>query len=204
MQAAPVRYLAQRSPTGEPSLGGRAADGRNVFHRDTVRQPEGLLGQSLGRPHRRSGGSRGAGVEHGCWTSLSPWLPLGRLRIPPAAARSPCACDPQGCPCGDESPRLTVRSGGSRSRSARRRYQPEHGPHEHRDDGQTQRVVEAKTVAQPMRHGEGPLPDGTQGRTEWTRLPSMIHHAFDESPRIAKHLGVPTDHSVQTRSAVRL
>jgi hypothetical protein len=185
MQAAPVRYLAQRSPSGEPSVGGRAADGRNVFHRDTLRQPEGLLGQSLGRPHRRSGGARGAGVEHGCWTSLSPWLPLGQLRIQPASARSPCACDPQGCPCG-----------------GRRRYQPEHGPHEHRDDGQTQRVVEAKAVAQPMGHGgthcrTGPRED----RVDETSLDDPPR--LRESPRIGKHLGVPTDHSVQTRSAVR-
>ena len=53
----------------------------------------------------------------------------------------------------------------------------EHGAHEDRDDGPTERVVEGEAVAQPVRHGEDPLPDGHPGQDGLDEIRRLLGHA---------------------------
>ena len=52
----------------------------------------------------------------------------------------------------------------------------EHGPHEHPDDGPTERVVEGEPVAQPVRDGEDPLPDRDPGQDRLDEIRRLLRH----------------------------
>src|SRR5262249_31943274 len=52
---------------------------------------------------------------------------------------------------------------------------PEHGAHEDRDDGPTERVVEGAALAQAVRHGEHPLPDGYPGQDRLDEIRRLRH-----------------------------
>src|SRR5262249_41322565 len=53
----------------------------------------------------------------------------------------------------------------------------EHGPHEHPDNRPTQGVVEREPVAQPVRDGERPLPDGNPGQDRLDEIRGLLGHA---------------------------